>query len=396
MPVTDGILKLLEALQHSGATVRRQSDVLSLDYDSMSSYSETTLTNLLDALDEPSLLLPAALALNGEITLNREQLARCTTTPMSAISQVLESFGVAVSVTSDSVCAKTHFFKPSNINLQDYLHRQWQDTEKRQQNAALNLSMIAIITAAAVTLGASTVQLPIRHPVVDELLTFLKAGGYRVARKDLSVAITPPRKAKNMVSFNLRPNPSNIFAYVTAATFFNIPLVLRNVPLQTVKQHQAEKLLLERMGLNIVYECNSMYIPVRESVKLSPMEIDLEKTGIHPNHLAFFALMLNRSQGPSYIRPWPAELNCIMELAKLGLRLEIANDVLRINPTPPYIKDKTIHCRDENAAMATMLAGLRISEGTTIIDTTPAATSACKSLHAQLHNIGFESEFCTL
>lgn len=383
MPCTAAIIKIIDTVTAAGCQSHYFNNDLELAPDN---FNASILSRFLPSIKDPVLLLPVILATNDKLVLEKSKLKDSRSNGSLNIAlRILQSFGAAV--WEDSMRIHTHFPQrhAARINLQDLAD----DTIDAE--TASDLAIVALLTAISVPHGSSIITLQERHPVIEELLSFLSSAGYKITKNNLSLSINRHKTAKK-ISFKLAPVSQEILNYTAVAALFKAPMIIRNVSLATVKNLNQELRLLEKIGIHTVCENNSLYIPVNKQPHLTHLDINFRDYSIPPQHFGIFALLLSLADTSSIIRQWPRELQAITELNTLGFDYTLSNHTLSINPAKLYKSDQTIHCKETNICVTGMLAAMVVT-GTTTVDTHQLATAECQELHRQLINLGFDTDF---
>jgi UDP-N-acetylglucosamine 1-carboxyvinyltransferase len=121
-----------------------------------------------------------------------------------------------------------------------------------------------------------------------------------------------------------------------------------------------ELLLLDQMGVKLKFIGNQ--IKIVRPLKLKAININVTSIGIYSDHQPFFALMLTKADKPSLIteKVWKSRFSYAEQLAKLGMKLEVNGNCLKITPSQPNATTTLLIAQDLRAAAVLVIAALKL------------------------------------
>ena len=283
--------------------------------------------------------------------------------PIDHMISVLSQFGCKFSLDRDCITGSSKGFQSCVVNILDY------SDNKETINGPLvsGATKTAILAALAVEKGTTEIINPYLKPDVTELLEFIKLVGYRAELKGNTLYIS-----KNTIcyelNYTLMSDISEIMTYLTCALYHKIPsLTLDNINTEKVLKGLAPELeYLHGMGIKINWQNDQLQICGNQEIKAC--DIIVTSTGIFSDHQPLFALLLSLADDFSKIieKVWHKRFSYAEELKKMGLNVQINNNVLIIQPSLPNIGKQCLRVADLRAAAVLIISALKAPHYTII------------------------------
>lgn len=152
---------------------------------------------------------------------------------------------------------------------------------------------------------------------------------------------------------------SQIMTFITFSVYHKIPIIIYNVTTEKVKNGLAQEInYLAKMGISLEFNADSIYVNHQNDIL--PINIDVTSISIYSDHQPLFALMLLKANGNSTITEhvWKKRFDYAKELQKLGLKLHLDGQTLKIMPSTPVQSAEPLHARDLRSAAVLTIAAL--------------------------------------
>lgn len=284
--------------------------------------------------------------------------------PVEHILEVLQCFGANYSINEGGFSVQ--FMELPKACVIDIMR--FSDYEDRLSGPLVSgATKAAILTAMCVKDGVTIIKNPYQKGDVRELTAFIEKLGYPVQNEGSTLIIYPQKHCYEEVEYEIMSDPSEIFTYVTCAIYNKISLNLTNITMDRILwdlRFDIEK--LTEMGINLIWQKDVIIVPLVSQIR--SVDVEIISTGILSDHQPFYCLLLLLGDRKSSIveHVWYKRFNYAEELVKLGAKLTIDGNSLKIEPGLPHISGQVLVGLDLRGVAALIIAALVI-RGTTKI-----------------------------